>query len=115
MRAREQRVDIGPDRVERDIAKIEQTREADHDIQAEREQHVEHREIQDAHPARADLGQHERQQDERERHHRNARARTRDALDAPGAAHARSPTRSPSRPEGRNTSTRISTMKANTS
>jgi len=51
MRRSGQRVAIGADREERDITQIEQTGESDHDVQPERQHDVEHREIDDAHPA----------------------------------------------------------------
>ena len=52
VRRREQRVDVGADGVERDVAEVEQAGEADDDVEAERQQHVEHREVEDAHPRR---------------------------------------------------------------
>ena len=42
---------VGADRVERDVAEVEQAGEADDDVEAEREQHVQQREVGDAHPA----------------------------------------------------------------
>ena len=113
MRAREERVRVGADRVKGDVAEVEQPGEADDNVQSEREQHVEDRVIGNAHPARADLGEREGQQ--RKRDGNEDAACPKDAATLAPVLHARSPTRSPSRPEGRNTSTRISTMKANTS
>ncbi len=49
----QQRVDVGADRVEGDIAQVEQAGEADHDVQAERQEDVEDREVGDAHPGGA--------------------------------------------------------------
>ena len=43
VRAREQRVDIGADRVERDVTEVEQAGEADDDVEAERQEDVEDR------------------------------------------------------------------------
>ena len=41
MRGGEERVDVGADAEERDIAEVEQAGEADHDVQAEGQQRVE--------------------------------------------------------------------------
>ncbi len=46
----EQRVHVGADRVERDIAKVEQAREADDDVEPQRQHDVDHREVEDAYP-----------------------------------------------------------------
>src|ERR1700674_3265709 len=109
MRAREQRVRVGTDRVEGDVAQIQQPSEADDDVQAEGEQDVEDGEIGDAHPRRAGVSQREGKRNQSPCHQQRADP------DSAGKLHARSPTRSPSRPEGRNTSTRMSTRNANTS
>ena len=117
LRAGEQRVDVGADGVERDVAEVEQAGEADDDVQAQREHDVEDREVRDAHPGGADLRQCERQQ---------RRARGRSARLRPRSARAGRACRSTAasgpvsdalaeQPGGRNTSTRISTMNANTS
>ena len=50
VRRAEQRVEVGADREERDVAQVEQARVAHHDVQPEREQHVEQRDVGDAHP-----------------------------------------------------------------
>ncbi len=114
VRRREQGVDVGADRIERDIAEVEQPGEADDDVETEREHDVEHREIQDAYPRLAGQRRHEWQERERDRDQRHADPDPgRDRL--AGALHARSATRSPSSPEGRKISTRISTKNANTS
>ena len=106
----QQRIDIGADGKEGHIAEIEQAGEADHDVEAEREQHEEHGEVGDAYPGRAGHRQHEGQGDQRQRNAGEAE------LFARAPVHqARSETRSPSRPDGRNTSTMISIRKANTS
>ena len=57
----QQRVRVRADRVERDVAQIEQPGKPDDDVQAEREQDVENREVRDAHPRGADLDERERQ------------------------------------------------------
>ena len=99
VRAGEQRIGVGADGVERDVAEIEQAGEADDDVQAEREQHVEDGVVGDAHPAGADLRQRERQHGERSPATSTMPTqRTALACRAP-VLHARSPTRSPSRPE----------------
>src|SRR5690348_2771676 len=109
----EQRVRIRADRIEGDVAEIQQAGEADDDVEAEREQHIENRVVRDAHPTRANLRERERQHGEREGDEYAPQPQRRRAR-AP-IPHARSPTRSPSKPDGRKTSTRISTRKANTS
>jgi hypothetical protein len=56
----EHRVGIAADRVEPDVAEIEQAREADHDVQPEAEDHVDQRERRDVHrAARAEERPHE--------------------------------------------------------
>src|SRR5262249_50522506 len=100
---------IGTDGIKGDITEVEQPGEADHDVESQREQRVEDREVGDAHPARTRLREREGQQRERDRDERDADPGERFPL------HARSPTRSPRIPEGLKTSTRIRTMKANTS
>ena len=117
MRRGEQGVDVGAHRVEGDVTEIEQPGEADYDVQAERQEHEQDREIRDPHPSRADRRESERQREQRERDDSRAGPRR---SGVPFQAcdrfnHALSPTRSPSSPEGRNTSTAISTMNANTS
>ena len=54
VRRGEQRIDVGADRVERDVAEVEQAGVADDDVEPEREHDVEQREVDDAHPACAD-------------------------------------------------------------
>ena len=132
MRRGQQRVDIGAHGVESDVAQIEQAGEADHDVQAERQEHEQDGEIGDAHPAGSHRCERERQPDQRDRDQRDADP-LRSALAkiftrqfASGydeqilvrlrsCSSAVSHALVPSSPEGRNTSTAISTRKANTS
>jgi hypothetical protein len=67
VRAREQRVHVRAHRVERDEAEVEQAGVADHDVQPERQQHVQQRERHDAHPALAELLHDEGQGRQRDR------------------------------------------------
>ncbi|KAI1697405.1 hypothetical protein Ddc_19713 [Ditylenchus destructor] len=64
MRTAEQRRHVGADRIEGDIAEVEQAGEADDDVQAQGQQHVEQRDVDDAHRAFAEVlrEQRERQQ-----------------------------------------------------
>ena len=67
----EQRVEIGAEREERHVAQVEQSREADDDIESQREHDVEQREAQNAYPSAAkrpvsDEGQRQQQQRQRE-------------------------------------------------
>src|SRR6185295_2140223 len=101
------------DGIKRDVAQIEQPGEADDDVESERQQDVEDRVVGDAHPGGPDLREREGQHGQRPGDEHDADP-ARGGMRAP-IFHARSPTRSPSSPEGRNTSTRISTMNANTS
>ena len=66
MRRREQRVRIRADRVERDVAEVEQPGEADDDVEPQRQQHEQDREIGDPHPRGADRRQRERQRRQRD-------------------------------------------------
>ena len=115
VRRGEQCIDVCPDRIERDVAQIEQSGEADHDIEPQREHDVDHCEVENPHPClpgeRGDEGQdHQRDGDQRDA----GPDPDRDAFSVP-RAHARSLTRSPSNPEGRKMRTRISTKNAKTS
>ena len=116
LRRSQQGIKIGADRVEGDIAQIEQAGVADHDIEPQRQHDVEQGEVEDAHPAVAQSGTHqegrsrEQQAEQDKRDQRNAAVGFQTL-----PVHGRSATRSPSKPEGRNTSTPISTKKANTS
>ncbi len=60
VRAGEQAEDVGADRIERHVAQVQQAGVADHDVQAEREQHVEQRDVDDANPGIAELLRHQR-------------------------------------------------------
>src|SRR6266568_8200838 len=116
MRRGEQGVDVRPDRIERDVAEIEQSGEADHDVEAQREHDVDHREVEDAHPRLPGKRGDEWQDRQRDGDQRDPRPDPdRDSLSVPCNAHARSLTRSPSNPEGRKMRTRISTKNAKTS
>jgi hypothetical protein len=55
VRPGEKRVGVRADRVERDIAQVEQACEADHNVEPQREQHIQDCEVRDANPGRADL------------------------------------------------------------
>src|SRR2546425_5605938 len=109
MRAGEQRVGVAPHWVKGDVAQIQQPGEADDDVQTEREQDVKDGEIGDPHPRGPGVGERERQRDQSGCNEGGADPNLCRKL------HARSPTRSPSRPEGRNTSTTMRTRNANTS
>jgi hypothetical protein len=62
---REQRIAVGSDGEKRHVAQIEQSRVADHDIQAQREHDEQQRHVDDAHPGSAQHRVHdERQRDE---------------------------------------------------
>ena len=114
VRAGEKGIGIRPHRIERDVTEVEQAGEADHDVQPQRQHHVEERQVGDAHPGGPDFAHRKRQHEKRGCDDRQRRPR-RSRFPARRDRHARSPTRSPSIPEGRNTSTRISTTKAKTS
>ena len=86
-------------------------READDDVEPQRQKHIENRKIDDAHPSlpakrcderQAKQGNGDKQIAERFAHRKPTDPRT----------HARSPVFSPKRPDGRNISTKISTTKA---
>ncbi|MCY1435761.1 hypothetical protein D9M71_518680 [compost metagenome] len=69
VRRSEQGVQVGADGVEADVAHVKQAGVADDDVQAQRQQHVEHGEAKDAYPGRAkhrDGFDQERQGDETE-------------------------------------------------
>src|SRR6185503_19867609 len=71
VRTWEKRVDVSADTVERDVAEVEQPREADDDVEPECEDAVEDREVRDAHPGRAEVPcEHEWQDRERYREKR---------------------------------------------
>src|SRR5436190_23503310 len=71
VRRREQRIHVRADRVERDVAQVEQAREADDDIEPQRKHDVDHREVEDAHPRLSGERGDEGQQRQRERDQRN--------------------------------------------
>ncbi len=122
MRRSEQRVAIRADRIKGDVTEVKQPGKPDHDIQAQGKQREKYCEIGDADPRCTYGRQHERQHQQRRRDQRDTDARrgrvasqTFEPAGGMQKSHARSPTRSPSNPDGRNTSTAISTRKANTS
>ena len=111
MRAGQQSIEVGTDRIEGDVAEIEQTGKADDDVETQCQKDIENRKIDDAHPGlsakgcdkrQAEQGNGNEQITERLAHRKRADPRT----------HARSPVFSPKRPDGRNISTKISTTKA---
>ena len=67
LRRGEQAEHVGADRVEGDVAEVEQAGVADDDVEAERQQHVEQRDVDDAHPGVAGHLHHERQHEQRDR------------------------------------------------
>ena len=67
MRAGQEREHIGANGIERDVPQVEQASVADHDVQTEREEHVEQSGVDDAHPRIAELLRHQGQQDETDR------------------------------------------------
>ncbi len=108
VRAGEQRIDIGADGVESDVAEIEQAGEANDDVEAECQENVKNCEIEDAHPRLPAQRGNEGQRDQRRSDQQDADRRTR----SEPLVHARSPVFSPNRPEGLNINTTISTTKA---
>jgi len=117
MRRCEQRIDVGADGIEGDVAEIEQAGKADHDVEAQRQHDIQQGEIENPQPGVAQSGADDkRQRDQGQRD--EAQTEPRIALPArrhPRPLHARSATFSPSSPAGRNTSTPIRMKKANTS
>gem|GEM_PF-4634885 len=109
----QQGIDVGADGVEGNVTEVEQARIADDDIQPQCQEDIKNREVCDAYPRLAAKGSNERngEQDDADEHHCQP-------MPLPGSGllelfvHARSPVRSPKRPEGRNISTTIRTMKA---
>ena len=112
VRRGEQAVHVGADGKEGDVAQVEQAGKADHDVQAQGQQHVQQRHVGDAHPGVAGVLQQQRQDDQggSAQHGENGLVlfHGKSLL----FAQARSATRSPSRPEGRSVSMMMSTMKA---
>ena len=106
---REQCIEVGTHRVEGHIAQVEQAGIAHHNVQAQGQHDVEQRKGQDANPGVAECARHKRQQ---QQGHANEQGGPNGLL---SWGHARSATRSPSRPEGRKIKTRMSTANAKTS
>ena len=95
---------IGAHRKKGDETQIEQTGVTDHDVQAQRQQHIQQRHVGDTHPGIAHRLKQQGQQQQGNRPQHISRGF--------GLVHARSATRSPSKPEGRKVSTMMSTTKA---
>ncbi|MNE12298.1 hypothetical protein D3C80_1050860 [compost metagenome] len=111
VRRGEQGVQVGADGIETDVAHVQQAGITDDDVQAQCQQYVEHGKAKDAHPGGAkhrDGFDQERQGNEGN----NQQQVLRLEVFHDGLPQARSAWRSPSRPLGRNNSTRISTAKA---
>ena len=115
VRRRQQRIDVRADGVEGDVPEIEQARETDDDVESQREHDVEHCKVENANPGLAGERRDEGQQRQRQREQHDACPDLRRNRFRPRPVHARSATRSPSKPDGRNISTSISTKNANTS
>ncbi len=112
MRRSGQRIAVCAHREESNVTQIQQPRVPHHDVQSQSQHDVEHRKIHDAHPAASEqrIGDEGQQQQTAQRQAEHQVS--------PGefkGFHARSARRSPSKPAGLNTSTAISTKKANTS
>ena len=61
VRRGQQAVHVGTDGEEGDVAQVQQAGIADHDVQAQRQQHVQQRHVGNAHPGIAEALQHQRQ------------------------------------------------------
>ena len=122
MRGCEQGIAIRTYRIEGDVAEIEQPCRTDDDVQPEGKQRKQDGKIRNAYPGSPNRCQRERQNaqgrdDERKAQPCRDRMRSQLLKTIAGSRHgqARSETRSPNRPDGRNTSTAIRTRKAKTS
>ena len=115
LRRGQQRVGIRADGVESDVAQVEEPGEADDDVEPERKHRVDHREVENADPCLAGQRGDEGQHGQRDRDQSDAGPDLQRYSGATCVVHARSATRSPSRPDGRKIRTRISTKNANTS
>ena len=118
LRRCQQGVAVGANGKKCDIAEIEQAGEAHHDVQPQREHDEQQRYVGDAHPGASE------QRLDQERRGQQQQRQPGPGDPAPGIArlqqgqeiiHARSPLCCPINPDGRSTSTRISTRNANTS
>ena len=110
----QQAVHIGTDGKEGDVTQIQQTRVTDHNVQPERQQHVEQRHVGNAYPgvAKALQQQRQNQQGKPGQQENNDFLLLFHNVFLNPFGQARSATRSPSNPEGRSVSTTIKTMKA---
>jgi hypothetical protein len=66
---------VGAHRVEGDVAQVEQTGEAHHQVEADGEHHVEHRKIENAHPGLAEQHGNQRRGEGQGNHHPAGRRR----------------------------------------
>ena len=113
-----QTVHVGTNGEKSDVAQIEQAGIADHNIQAQCQQHIQQGHIGNAHPGVAKTLQQQWQQQQThccQRHGDQIAVlefHVGPWFTTPYKAQARSATRSPSRPEGRSVSTMIKTIKA---
>ena len=116
VRAGQQRVEIRADGVEGDVAHVQQAGKADHDVQTERQHDVEQGEVDHAQPGIAKRTADDERENGQEDADSERRGDGRPLVLAQGIEtedhHARSATRSPINPDGRKTSTPISTKKA---
>ena len=80
---RQQRVGIGADRVERDIAEVEQAGEADHDVQPPAEHHVGEHEDAEVENVALVVEQHRHQKREDQQHRRDQASGERERCSAP--------------------------------
>src|ERR1700693_456841 len=87
VRRREQPVHVRTDRVEGDVPQGEQAREADDDVEPQREHDVDHGEVQYPHPRLSCGGSHEGKRGERERNQRDAYPRLERNRTPAGVAH----------------------------
>ena len=114
MGRRQQRGQVGAHRVERDETHVQQPRITDHDVQAKGEHDVQQGKIQGPHPGVA-TGVADDPRCQHQGHGKQQQAQAGALIGSEWVDHARIARRSPNSPEGRNTSTAISTIKANTS
>ena len=112
VRRAEQRKQIRAHGKESHVTQVEQAGVADHDVQAQRQQHVQKRHVQNAHPGVAALLQEQGQNQQGQRHQQKRKKFVCFHEGSPALRQALSATRSPSRPEGLSVSTKMSTMKA---
>ena len=112
VRRAEQRKQIRTHGKESHVTQVQQAGVADHDVQAQRQQHVQKRHVQNAHPGVAALLQQQGQDQHGHGHQQERKKSVFFHEGSPALRQALSATRSPSRPEGLSVSTKMSTMKA---